>query len=261
MSIDVHQYAAMSRRDVESMTDIAPAEVIAWAIVDGGAFHIRDVANGEDAYHYSSGFFGPGYVLVKGTVGRQKLFKFLVRQQALQLNDYCDFDFIAGLVTGGVVPAYELREQLQELQDREIPYVYIRDTRKAGGTREHVTGIQDLASGGTNPEIPEGSTGVVMEELTNFSNSVSNGARVLRSSGYTCNVGFTILDYNHDQGRQALKEARLELKRLITLSDLIDAIEASEAFEQRLVDDYRWFQRDTAGWMAHYGYEKKEHGR
>jgi orotate phosphoribosyltransferase len=186
VGISIDEYQSMTRREVESTSQLASSEVIAWAIVEGGAFHIRDVASGEEAYHYSSGNFGPGYVLVKGSVGREKLFKFLVRQLALRLADYRSFEFIAGLVTGGVVPAYELREQLQDLQDREIPYVYIRDTRKEGGTREHVTGIQDLASGGTNPEIPEGSTGVVMEELTNFANSISNGARVLRTSGYRC---------------------------------------------------------------------------
>jgi orotate phosphoribosyltransferase len=259
--LDILWYQAMSRKDVEGMTELAPVDVVAQAIVEGGAFHIRDVAGGEEAYHYSSGNFGPGYVLVKGTVGRQKLFKFLVRQLALRLEDYRDFDFIAGLVTGGVVPAYELREQLQGLQDREIPYVYIRDSRKAGGTREHVTGIQDLASEGTNPEILEGSTGVVMEELTNFSNSVSNGAAVLRASGYNCDVGFTILDYDHDKGRTALKEAHLELKSLLKLADLLDAIEASGKFPKRLVDDYRDFLRDPPGWMARYGYEKKEHVR
>ena len=261
MSTAIQLYDEMTRHDVEIMTDVVPSEVIAWAIVKGGALHIRDVAQGEDAYHYSSGNFGPGYILVKGTVGNQKLFKFLVRQMALRMADFRDFDFIAGLVTGGVPPSLILRDHLQELQGREIPWVYIRDTRKFGGTKEHVTGIQHLATGGVNPEIPEGSVGVVMEELTNYANSISNGARVLRNCGYRCTVGFSLLDYAQPKAAEALQEAGVDLKVLITLPELLDAVAEVGAFPKRLVENFRWFQRDPEEWMKHHGYERKEHVR
>jgi orotate phosphoribosyltransferase len=259
MSTAINRYEEMSRREVEGMTAAMPPEVIAWAIIKGGAMHIRDIGAGEEAYHYSSGWFGPGYVLLKGAVGNQKLFKFLVRQMALRMAEYYDYDFIAGLVTGGMAPSLVLRDHIQDLQGREIPWVYIRDTRKAGGTKEHVTGIQHLATGGINPEIPLGSHGVVMEELTNFANSLCNGAGVLRNVGYTCDIGWSLLDYTNPKAAEALAEAKLHLDTMITLPELISSAEEVGAFPQRLIDDYRWFQRDPMGWNTHYGYERQEH--
>lgn len=254
-------YQAMSFRDVSETHEIAPDPVIAQAIIGAKALTIRDVQGGERPFHYSSGNFGPGYVMIKGLVGRQKPFKFLVRQFALRLLPFTDFDFIAGLVTGGVIPAYELREQLQLLQNREISYVYIRDTRKAGGSEEHVTGITDLKTGEPNDEIPLGARGVVMEELTNYSNSVTNGAEVLRTCGYGCAVGFSLLDYAHINALRARVEHQLELKCLITLTELLDAAEKLGLYSKKLIDDYRYFLSDPSGWMKHYGLEKKEHVR
>jgi orotate phosphoribosyltransferase len=261
MTTAVQRYDAMSRQEVEGMSEIMPTEVIAWAIIKGGAMHIRDVGAGEEPYHYSSGWFGPGYVLLKGAVGNQKLFKFLVRQMALRMAGFHDFDFIAGLVTGGVPPSVVLRDHIQELQGREIPWVYIRDTRKAGGTQEHVTGIQHLATGGINPEIPLGSRGVVMEELTNFANSLCNGAGVLRNVGYVCDAGWSLLDYANPKAVEALAEADLRLDAMITLPELIGAAEEVGAFSRDLIEDYRWYQRDPMGWNAHYGYERTEHNK
>lgn len=258
------QYELLMREDVERMQHSVSTQMVAAAIVAGGAIHIRDIAAGEPAYHYSSGNFGPGYVSIKNAVGNQKLFKFLVRQLALRIERdiaFRDFAFIAGLVTGGVPPALLLRDNIQQLGGREIGFCYIRDTRKAGGTREHVTGILDLATGGVNPEIPTGSTGVVVEELTNFANSITNGANVLRSSGYECRRGFSILDYNHEANQRALAENNLQLTSLITLRQLLDGAEDAEVIEPRLINDYRSFLDDPAAWMKRNGYEKQEHVR
>lgn len=261
MQDSLERYDKMSLRDVESTMHRATNELIAQVIVRSGAMHIRDVAAGEEAYYYSSGNFGPGYILIKGMVGRQKAFKFLVRQMALRLAELTRFEFFAGLVTGGVPPSMYLRDYVQELQEREIPWVYIRDTRKAGGTAEHITGIQDLATGGINPEIPLGSRGVVMEELTNFANSICNGAQVLRDTGYPCTTGVSLVHYASSSATEALRNTRLHLDCLITVPELLDVVEELEVFPQHLVDDYRRFLRGPADWMSHYGYEKKEHTR
>ena len=261
MTLTHEKYAGMTRREVELTMEMAPPTVVTRAIVDAGLLHIRDVAGGEEPYHYSSGNFGPGYVLIKGAVGYQKLFKFLVRQLALRLRDFREFDFIAGLVTGGVPPSLVLRDHLQELQDREIPWVYIRDARKAGGTREHITGIQHLSSGGVNPEIPEGARGLVVEELTNYANSLCNGAQVLRASGYTCEAGVSLLDIGQPESAQALGETDLHLRTLITLPTVLDALEQGQVFPLRLIQDYRSFQQSPADWMSRRGLVRRDHGR
>lgn len=261
-------YNDYSIAEVEKVGAVFPNEVIAAAIVQGGALHIRDIENGEEAYHYSSGNFGPGYVSIKNAVGNQKLFKFLVRQLALRAEQHLPFvhgvdgiRFIAGLVTGGVPPSLYLRDHLQRLWKRDLGWCYIRDTRKAGGTREHVTGIAHLATGGVNPEIPVGCEGVLVEELTNYANSITNGAEVLRACGYPCELGLCILDYDQPKGREALAAHGMRLMSLITLPRLLDAVEASGAIPKRLVDDYRYFQQDPEGWMKKYGYTRTEHSR
>lgn len=63
---------------------------------------IRDVdAAGEEPFVYSSGHVGPGYVMVKGLVGRLDVFSTLTEQLALKLIDEgVAFDHVAGNATG-----------------------------------------------------------------------------------------------------------------------------------------------------------------
>jgi orotate phosphoribosyltransferase len=244
----------MSLAEIDSMmTQLAPVE-IATQIVRHKALHIRDVERGEPPYVYSSGNCGPGYIMIKGLVGHQRLWRLLVRQFALKVKGYRDFDFIAGLVTGGVPPSLLLREYLQTLQQREIGYVYIRGTRKQGGTNEQVIGILDLATNEPNWEVPPGSAGVVMEELVNYGRSLCNGATLLRALAYRCNRGFTLVEYDNPFAEKSLQGYRIRLHSLITLPTLLDAVEQAGVFERRLVESYRAFGQDPMRWMVDRGY-------
>lgn len=156
------------------MTDINPSESldrvperltneeICRVILDAGAVEIRDIGAGEEPFLYSSGNWGPGYVSIKGLVGQEEAFKTLTEQLALRLIESgIEFDFIAANATGGMVPGYQLREDLQEMTGRHIPYVYTRGTRKPGGHKELVTGIP-------GSPIMQGDRPLVIEELVNF---------------------------------------------------------------------------------------------
>jgi hypothetical protein len=46
-------------------------------IIKAGALEIRDLDAGQEPFLYSSGNYGPGYVMVKGLVSRLNLMKFL----------------------------------------------------------------------------------------------------------------------------------------------------------------------------------------
>ena len=137
----------------EMLTELEPLE-IAEQLIRHKVLKIIDVDKGEAPFLYSSGNYGPGYIMIKGLVGHQHIWRLLVRQFALKIKTIHDFDFIAGLVTGGVPPSLLLRDYLQSLQQREIGYVYIRGTRKQGGMKEQVTGIVDIATNEPNWEIP-----------------------------------------------------------------------------------------------------------
>jgi len=252
----------MTLRDIVSMTTTLSPEEIAGEIALGGLLHIRNVAGGEEPYHYSSGNWGNIYVSVKGGCSDQKLSKLLARQLALKIDcgTSFSFDFVAGLVTGGVPPSIYLRDWIQELQGREIPWVYIRDTRKLGGTKEHVTGLY-MPSGQRTSFIPVGATALVIEELTNYANSITNGAILLRSDECQCrcDVGATILDYGNPAALDYRTEHQLELINLVSMGDVLDAALALGLYSEALIEDTRWQLRDPAGWMTNYGLEKQEH--
>ena len=61
-------------------------EAVCVKMLEAGAVDIRDVDGGEEPFLYSSGNRGPGYVMVKGLVTRQEIFKPLVEQLALRIG-------------------------------------------------------------------------------------------------------------------------------------------------------------------------------
>ena len=219
-------------------------------ILNAEAAVVRDVDGGEEPFLYSSGNWGPGYVSIKGLVGRQETFRPLAEQLALRVIDSgIEFDFIAANATGGMVPGYQLREDLQRMTGREIPYVYTRGTRKPGGHKELVTGIDG------NPHIPEGSRSLVIEELVNFAQSTSNSAVGLRELGYPTENAATILHYHNPKGLEHLSDAGVAVVELTNLPKLVEVAEKDGYFNQGAIDSYRDFLRDPLGWQAERGLE------
>lgn len=74
---------------------------------------------------YASGNWGPGYIFVKGTVSLPGLFNGMVNNLSEQLvRSRIEFDFVAGLMTGGAIPGYRLSQIFR------VPFVYLEGTRK-----------------------------------------------------------------------------------------------------------------------------------
>jgi len=233
-------------------------EAVCAQLLSARALEIRDVDGGQDPFHYSSGNFGPGYVDVKGTVGVQGVFKTLVEQVALKAADTgATFDWVAGNATGGMVPAYQFREDYQAVTDREVGYVYVRGSRKQGGKGELVTGLQHVPA--TNPDgSPTEFT--VMEELVNFAETTTNSMILLRGLGFTANRAFTMLFYGHDAAKTRLADNQIELTYLTTLPHLIDAAEDQGTFSPDAIASYREFLADPADWQASRGLTPQELG-
>ena len=101
----------------------------------------------------------------------------------------------------------------------------------------------------------------MVEELTNYANSLCNGARVLRASGYTCEAGVSLFDIGQPESARALGEPDLQLRTLITLPTVLDALEQGQVFPLRLIQDYRSFQESPADWMSHRGLVRRDHVR
>src|SRR3989338_419420 len=67
---------------------------------------------------YASGNWGPGYIMIKGLVGRKKIIKSLIQPLARKIAERAQVDFVAGNVSGGVIPARLLSEKLEGLFKR-----------------------------------------------------------------------------------------------------------------------------------------------
>lgn len=204
---------------------------------------------------YASGNWGPGYVMIKNFVGRKRIIKSLTKQLASLIAERVSrLNFVAGNVTGGVIPGWLLSEELEKLLGRTVPFVYIREARKKGGQKELITGIAN------NPEIPPGANGLVVEELVNFAQTTCNGADALRDAGYVVTHATTILFYNNPEAIKALAEHRIEMIYLFTLPDLLAAAERYQTHPQKAIDGYREFLADPLGWQAARGLTPVERG-
>lgn len=234
------------------MIKIDNLEKIGLAIINAGGLDIRDVDGGEEPFLYSSGNRGPGYVMIKGLVGQPSILKYLTGQLAHKIVDeeiYKEFDFIAGNATGGMIPGWQLRNDLEELTKREVPYVYVRETRKLGGHKELITGNRK------NPLIKPGDRALVFEELVNFAETTTNSAIVLREAGYNADVAGTILNYENPKAQELLDKTKVTLTHLIGLPDLLDVAEETSGFNAGAVQSYRDFLANPVKWQLDRGYE------
>jgi len=204
---------------------------------------------------YASGNWGPGYVTIKNLVGRKQIIRALTQQLAgLVAERVPHLGFVAGNVTGGVVPAWLISEELETILGRIVPFVYIREARKKGGLKELITGIAN------NPEIPLDANGLVVEELVNFAQTTCNGAEAVRDAGRVVTHAATILFYNNPEAIKSLQEHGIEMIYLFTLPDLLAVAERGKTHSQKAIDDYRKFLANPLGWQAARGLTPIERG-
>jgi len=212
-------------------------------IINSGALEIRNVDNGQDPFVYSTGNRGPGYIMIKGLVGQPSIMRFLCRQLAFKVIDEAEFDFIEGNATGGMIPAWELNNQVCDILKKEIPYCYLRVSRKEGGHDELITGDRN------NPLIKKGMKALVVEELVNYAGTTGNAAVAFRKEGYLVSHGACILSYHHKESLNRLKEKEVTLVPLITLPELLEISAAENLLDQSTVTSYQEFLVDPIKWQ------------
>ena len=224
---------------------------LAKMMLGAGALDIRDISAGQEPFLYSSGNYGPGYVNVKGLVGREDVFKTLTEQCALRLADQeADFQFVAANATGGMVPGYQTREDYARITGERKPYIYVRNTRKIGGHQEYTTGLTG------NPEIPEGAKPLIFEELVNFAQTTGNSKVVLEEEGHTATHAGSLLTYDNPLANERLQQERLTSIWVVRLATLLEVAAGEKAFPQVAIDDYLDFLKDPDKWQKARGYKK-----
>ncbi len=223
---------------------------IGFKIIDGGALEIRDVDGGEESFLYRSGNRGPGYLMIKGLVGQPEIMKYLVEQLALKvLERGYNVDAIAANATGGVIPGWQLREELELFTGREIPYVCVT------GTRGNIDSVdpKELIIGMDTPLIKPGMNMLVIEELVNFAETTNVSAKLLRRAGFKVENAATLFSFDHDNQRQSLIDNNMELTHLINLENQLNI--AEERFGSALVDSFREFRANPIEWQQKRGIE------
>ena len=230
-------------------------EKLALMIINAGAVEIRDVDGGEEAFLYSSGYYGPGYLMIKGLVGRKSIERLLTKSlAALVAKENPDLNFVAGNVTGGIIPAWLLSEYLEQYLGRTVPFTYIRSTRKKGGQKELITGISN------NPEISLGDNAINVEELVNFAETTCNGSDALREAGYEVTHVACILFYNNPVAIESLKNKEIKMVSLMTLPQLLEVAEKHRTHSPNAIAGYREFLKDPLGWQEKRGLKPVEGG-
>lgn len=240
----------------KSLPKAMSEEAVCAAILDAKAVDIRDVDGGEEAFLYSSGNWGPGYVMVKELPSKQQTFKPLVRQLAAKLiREGVEFDNIAGNATGGMIPSWQLHGDYQDLSEREVGFVYVRGSRKEGGHRELITGLSHIPETGSDGTP---ASWLVVEELVNFGETTTNSIKALRQLGFIALEAATILHYAHDEVDTKLTQNDINLTYLTTLPTLLNVAEADGYYSPDAVASYREFLANPAGWQKQRGLERVE---
>jgi len=202
----------------------------------------------KQPFLYASGNWGPGYVSIKNLVGRHFIERKLAMLLAIKIAEKTqEIDFTAGNVTGGVVPAWLVSEFLSILYERNVPFCYIRDTRKKGGQKELLTGNKK------NPDIKAGMHGLIVEELVNFAQTTCNGAEAARAEGYNVTHACCILFYENPESIKALEKAGIEMIYLFTLKELLDVAREENFFSLYDIDSYLEFLSIRLDWQDKRG--------
>lgn len=216
---------------------------IAKTILKSGAVEVRDLDFGEDPFVYSTGNRGPGYLMIKGLVGQPEILKYLTKNLAKRVVSEAEFDFIEGNATGGMIPGWQLRNDVSEILGREVPFAYLRGSRKEGGQGELITGNAN------NPLIQEGMRALVVEELVNYAGTTGNAAEEFRAAGYPVSHAACILSYDHEESNARLEEKKVSLISLITLPQLLEVAESENLIPSKAVQSYRDFLSDPLDWQ------------
>lgn len=221
-------------------------------LIQSGGVVIRDVDNGEEPFLYSSGNYGPGYIDVKGRCAFPTWVETCATVLATKMvNCNAIPHVITGNATGGMIASWALNRKLSHLIGKELPYFYLRGTRKVGGHRELVTGEKLI--------LKPGLVATVGEELINYAGTTTEAARYLRDRHrLIVRYGTSFLNYDHAATRVALEAAGVEAIYLFTLSDVLDVGVKEGLLKSGPVEKYREFLANPSGWMNARGLTKKE---
>jgi len=249
-------------RDLREKFDRQPpyqekeADDISRMLINKGAMEIRDLASGEEPFLYSSGLWGPGYLMVKGLVGQPAVMRDFCWNLALKLKDE-DFDFVIGNVTGGMIPGWQLRNFLEIVRGEKVPFVYAEGTRLLE-KKGLVEG--ELVGNNQNHNIKQGDQALVVEELVNTAGTTTGSTLHARDLGYKARKAACVFHYKNTMALKRLERYGIDLNYLATLPQTLDIAEEEKLVKPRAVQDYRFFMEHPHQYQDKWDLEPEADG-
>lgn len=259
---------------------------IAEMLLESGAVEIRDVAQVEDEirglsaeelmdleadqkpFLYSSGFWGPGYAMVKGLVGQPEVMNELLWNVANTVHESdAEYTFVVGNVTGGLIPGWQIRNYLQVLSDGQVPFAYADGVRYDNDKGE-LLGEGELVGDEANPNIQKqphryshGDKALIIEELVNQAGTTFGSAVYARRSGYDVTDAATIINYETDNAGESLIDGGITIHPVTSIPTVLEVAEEKGIYPERAVEDYGFFLREGAeAYLDRWDIERRTEG-
>ncbi len=173
----------------------------------------------KNPFKWASGIMSPIYCDNRITLS-YPIVRTYIRQEFVKIiqDEFSSADVIAGVATGGIAQGALVA------QDLDLPFVYIRSTKKSHGLENSIEG-----------KIDEGQSVIVLEDLVSTGGSSLTAVKALRAKN--CNVKGMVAIFTYGLDK-ALKAFDKENCMLYTLSDYEHLINVAKETSYIKPDDF-----------------------
>lgn len=145
------------------------------------------------------------------------------------------YDVLAGGVTGGVPYAERLAHQLKN------PSIYVRDEPKGHGKNAQIEGIEDLG----------GKKVLLVEDMITDDGSKIDFIEGLEKAGGKIDDCLVFID-REQGGRETLEEKDVNLKSILTLSQLVKYGERENKISKENLKTLQEYLKDPEAWQRNF---------
>ena len=212
------------------------ARATATMLLEIEAVHV----NADKPFILTSGAASPVYIDCRKLISFPRIRAALMGYASSVLAENVGFevfDSVAGGETAGIPFAAFLSERLG------LPMQYVRKKPKGFGRNAQIEGV-----------LAEDTDVLLVEDLATDGGSKVMFAEAIRKAGARCDHSFVIFYYDiFAHAKDELAEAGLTLHYLATWWDVLDAIKASDRFDDATTKSVEDFLHDPKGWSSANG--------
>jgi len=188
----------------------------------------------KEPFTWASGLKSPIYCDNRKTLSFPKIRTF-IRQEFVKIiqEEFSSLDVIAGVATGGIAQGALVA------QDLDLPFVYIRTSKKGHGMENQIEGV-----------VQAGDEVLVIEDLVSTGGSSLNAVAALRAAG--CNVKgmLAIFSYQLDVAIENFKKEKCLLYTLSDYPTLIKTALESNYVREKDLDTLHDWRKDPQSWKS-----------